>query len=205
MVGCGGKVKQEGQALRAQSLLASSPPLARAIVTDQEIAKYPPSSVQYAFFNFWQALQFHAWRNGLSWYDTALQRFIGPQQIIDGLETLASYYRAVKPVVYSVKSTSYGTTQVRYLGVPPAGLTGLETVEWRRVRNTWRIEFDSFLSRGLVSYSEEAEQEQIDPSAQTPSRHAIRVGEAAGHLQARYLATLVDRAYQAHSGSHRSH
>jgi hypothetical protein len=205
VVGCGGAVKQEGQALRAQSLLESSPPLKRAIVSDEEIAKYPPNSVQHAFFSFWQALQFHSWREGLSWYDPGLQRFVGPQQIIDGLEMLASYYRAVKPVLYSVKSTNYGTTEVHYLGAPPTGPTGIETVEWRRVGGDWRIEFDSFLSQGLVSYAEEAEQELIDPSAQTPSRHAIRVGEAAGHLQAGYLATLIDRAQQARSGSHRSH
>lgn len=203
MVGCSGNVKQEGQALRAQSLLASSPPLARAIVTNQEIAKYPSDSVQYAFFSFWQDLQFHSWRSGEAWYDLALQRFIGYQQIIDALETLASYYRAVKPVIYSVKSTSYGTTQVQYLGATPSAPPGLETIEWRRVAGAWRIEFDSFLSEGLISYTEEAEQTQIEPAAQTPSIRAVHIGEAAGHLQAGYLATLINQAHAAHRGSHR--
>lgn len=205
MAGCGGTVKQEGQELRAQSLLAGSPAVARALVTDKEIAKYAPSSVQRAFLSFWQALQFHSWREALSWYETGLQQFIGPQKIMDGLETLASYYRAVKPAIYDVKSTGFGTTEVRYLGVPPAGPTGLETVEWHRVGGAWRIQFDSFLSQGLVSYAEEAEQDLIDPSAQTPSRRAIRLAEESGHLQAGYLATLADRAHPAHSGSNGPH
>jgi hypothetical protein len=203
VVGCGGDVKQEGQALRAQSLLAGSPPLARAIVTDQEIAKYSPDSIQNAFLSFWQNLQFHSWRDGLSWYDPALQRFIGPQRIINGLEALASFYRVAKPVIDSVTRTGYDTMQIHYLVSLPAGPIELETIEWRRVGSAWRIEFDSFLNQGLVSYSEEAEQNQIDPTAQTPSVRAVHLGEKVGHIQAEYLATLINRTYSAHRGSYK--
>jgi hypothetical protein len=201
LVGCGSDVKQEGQQLRAQSLLASSPPLARAIVTDRDIAKYSSGSVQNAFFSYWQDLQFHSWRSGASWYDSALRRFVGSQQLIGGLETLASYYRSVRPLLYSVKSTRYGTMEVRYVGSPPGGPIGLETIEWRRSGKRWYIESDSLLNEGLTSYAEEVEQERIDPAAQAPSIQAIRAGEAAGRLQAAYLSTLIDKAPAAHRGS----
>lgn len=201
LIGCGDDVKQEGQELRAQSLLTSSPPLAHAIVSDQEIDKYAPDSVQAAFLSYWQDLQFHSLRAGVSWYAPALQRFIGPQRIIDGLEALGSYYRVTKPVIDNVKPTNYGTTQVRYLVPSPAGSTELETIEWRRIGGAWWIEFDSFLNQGLVSYTEEAEQDRIDPSAQTPSLRAIHLGELAGHIQAKYLAMLINQAYLEHRGS----
>lgn len=204
LVGCGSNVKQEGQQLRAQSLLASSPPLARATITNQDIAKYPPGSVQNAFFSYWQDLQFQSWRSGASWYDPALQRFIGPQSLIEGLEALASYYRTVKPVLYSVKPTSFGTMQTRYIGAPTGQSVGLQAIEWQRIGNTWRIESDSLLGLGLNSSAEEAEQTQLNPSAQKPSIQAIRAGETAGHLQAAYLAILIDKALVAHRGPARS-
>ncbi len=202
LAGCGSNVKQEGQELRAQSLLASSPPLARAIVTDREIAKYPAGSVQNAFLSYWQDLQFQFWRSGASRYDPALQQFIGPRRLIEGLEALAAYYRTVKPLLYRVKPTSYGTMQVSYVGSSSGGgPVELETTEWLRVGHAWYIESDSLLDRGLVASAQQAEQEQIDPAAQKPAAQAIRVGQTAGRLQAAYLARLIDKTLAAGRGS----
>jgi hypothetical protein len=203
-VGCGSNVQQEGQQLQARSLLASSPPLARAVVSDRDIAKYPAGSVQRAFFSYWQDLQFQSWRSGASSYDPALQRFIGPQQLIESLEALASYYRTVKPLLYSVKQTSFGTTLVRYIGSPTGGPVALQTVEWRHIGNAWQIESDSLLNLGLTSSAQEVEQTQLDPTAQKPSIQAVRAGETAGHLQAAYLSLLIAKALVVHRGSPRS-
>jgi len=200
-VGCGSDVKQEGQQLRAQSLLASSPPLARVVITDEAIARYPAGSVERAFFSYWQDLQFHAWRSALTWYDQKLVQLVTPQSMISSLEELASFYRAVKPLIYSVKSTAYGTVEVRYLGARPGGPVELETVEWRRARGTWQIESDSFLNEGLIAYAEQLEQESINPAAQVLSIQAVRAGQRASHLQAAFLSTLIEEARAAHHGS----
>lgn len=201
MLGCGSNVKQEGQQLHAQSLLASSPPLARVVVTDKTIDQYPASSVERAFFSYWQDMQFRSWRGASAWYDPRLQQLITPQTLISSLEDLASFYRTVKPQIYDVKHTAYGTVEVRYVGSRPGGPVELETVEWRHVGQTWQIESDSYLTEGLIAYGEQLEQEAINPAAQVLSSQAVRAGQRAGRVQAAFISTLINDARTAHRGS----
>jgi hypothetical protein len=201
VVGCGSNVRLEGQQLRAQSLLANSPPLPRAIVTDPYIEQYPAESAQRAFYAYWQALQFDSWRRAAAWYDPRLQHVLGLQTLIGSLEALASFYRSVKPVVYHVKATPYGTTELTYVGSRSGAPVNLETIEWLHVGSTWRIESDSFLNEGLLVFAGQAEQERIDPAAQVLAPQAVRAGRRAVHLQAGYLATLIDETQTAHPGS----
>jgi hypothetical protein len=205
VVGCGSNVQREGQQLRAQSLLTSSPPLPRTVVTNQYIAQYPAASVLHAFFSYWQELQFGSWRGAAMSYDPRLRAMIGSETLIGSLETVASFYRAVKPALVRVQTTSYGTTEVSYLGSRSGSPPDLETIEWLRVGGTWRIEWDSYLNEGLMVYAEQAEQEHIDPAAQVLAPRSVQAGKGAGHLQAAYLATLIDEAHAAHGASlHRS-
>lgn len=201
VVGCGSNVQREGQQLRAQSLLANSPPLPRAVVTDPYIEQYPAESVQRAFYTYWQALQFDSWRRASAWYDPRLQQVLGLQTLIGGLEALASFYRSVKPVVYHIKETPYGTSELTYVGSRSGAPLNLETIEWLHVGRTWRIESDSFLNEGLLAYAGQAEQERIDPAAQVLAPPAVRAGRRAARLQAGYIATLIDEAQTKHPGS----
>jgi hypothetical protein len=200
-VGCGSNVQREGQQLRAQSLLTSSPPLPRAVVTNQYIAQYPAASVQHAFFSYWQKLQFDSWRGAAVSYDPRLRAMLGSETLIASLETLASFYRAVKPVLARVQTTNYGTTELSYVGSRSGSPPDLETIEWLRVGGTWRIEWDSFLNEGLIVYAEQAEQEHIDPASQVLAPQSVQAGKGAGHLQAAYLATLIDEARTARRAS----
>lgn len=193
--GCGGGADDEGRTIADRSIVAKAKPLENALIPESTLERYQRDSVQRAFYEYWSSLQWQAFKNAADYYRADLREFVGYDDLLVALIGQGGYFRSSRPEIARV-SVGNGETIVRYRVTPVDGDKQTLSQSWRRVKGRWRITYDPFLDTALAQAAQLERQAQIDPSAQKPSSAAVRAGNAARRLQARYAASLQARASQ---------
>jgi hypothetical protein len=161
------------------------------LVSQRDLRKTTVGSPQRAFLSYWSHLQHESWSLALNYFEPELAAALGEADLVEGFKIRSSYFRSVKPILYS--SVRLGDeVVVRYR------LRGLDTevpvsISWRRSGGRWRIHYDPQLDAMLQSSVQTRIQNELDPGAATPSREALKAGLRAGRRQSEYLALRDNR------------
>lgn len=183
---CGGGDDDAGLSkVQKRSIVASAPPLKEVLVTSAQINDQPAGSAQRAFLTYWSDLQYEAWANAASAYDPPLQRALGLDRITEGLKAQAAFYRSARPQLRGT-SKEDGRTTIRYTVKNADGEEIPRSITWVR-GGGWKIFYDPTLDDGLAQAARAKVQTAVDPTAQKPSKSALRAADEASRLQSRYL------------------
>jgi hypothetical protein len=197
IAGCGGGVNSEARRLASKSIVQSPRPLNSVLVSDHEVAAQPSGPARL-FLEYWSTLQYGDFYDAASYYSPALVRSIGIGRLVAALAGQAAYFRSALPQAIAVKRDNDGHVSVDFLINAVNKPSIPASLSWQQVNGSWKIVYDGALDIYLSQYVELQVQQQIDPTAQTPSIQAGKAGARAKELQERYLEELGSAAITSH-------
>jgi hypothetical protein len=160
------------------------------LVSQAEIHRQQPDSVERTFLEYWSDLQYQSWAEVAAYYDPAFRKSVGTAAIIGGKKINGSSYPQLKPAIVKVRDKSDFTT-INYSLVFIDGSKELASVTWRRDGGSWQLVYDSRLDAELKQFAEnqvELEQNGALPTeASAASPAAVRAGAIAAQAQARFV------------------
>lgn len=175
----------------AEGPTSSTPP--DNIVSRTEVDGYADGSVKHAFLEYWSSLQFQAWAEAASFYDSSFREEVGTAAIVGAKKVNAPSYPNLKPAIVEVTRQGDLTT-IRYTLRLSDGTMERASVAWVKPGGSWQIVFDSRLDAELNQFAEN--QVEIDQNGALPtsvdqiSPAARRAGNAASQRQAVFLQRL---------------
>lgn len=159
------------------------------LVSQSEVQRQPPGSVQQTFLEFWSDLQYQAWAEVAAYYEPDFRQAVGTAAIIGGKKINAPSYPQLKPEIVRVRDRGDFATinySLRFID----GSKELASVTWRKLDGNWQIVYDSRLDPELRQYAEnrvEIEENGVLPTDfADASPAARRAGEAAARRQAQF-------------------
>jgi hypothetical protein len=161
------------------------------LLESSDFSRYPQGSTERAFLEYWSDLQFRSWADVAAYYDPRFRDFVGTVSLIGAKKLNGSTYPLLKPEIARVNADGDETT-VYYTLRLADGSKELDSITWRKDSANWQIIYDSRLDEELAQLAQnKAEidrggQLPTDPN-QPPSAQAVRAGNAAAQLQARFL------------------
>jgi len=160
------------------------------LISQAEIRKRQPDSVERAFLEYWSDLQYQSWAEVAAYYEPAFRESVGTAAIIGGKKINGSSYPQLKPVIVRVREKGDFTT-INYSLIFIDGSKELASVTWRKDDGSWQLVYDSRLDAELKQYAEnrvELEQNGALPTeASAASPPAVRAGAVAAQAQARFV------------------
>jgi len=187
--GCGG-----GQSVKplAQESIANEVTLLRERLVSQEaIERAPAGSVDRSFLGYWRNVQLGDVERAAIAYEAGLREAVGVDLIALAIRDARANYRTQTPRVEQVKvHRDRGTVRYVAMTQTSGGAPVALSMRWRRTSAGWRIRHSSGLDGELRSAAQRRVQDRLDPDAQVLDPRAVRAGDRAANLQARYLARL---------------
>lgn len=166
------------------------------VISAPELARDPEGSAERAFAEYWSALQFRAWADVAAYYDPALRDFVGTASLIGAKKLEASSYALLKPDIIRLKQAADQTT-IYYTLRLPDGTKELDSITWREDDGNWSVIHDSRLDPELAQLAQNKVElkisERLPTEASEVSGQALRAGNAAGQMQARFLEQEFDQ------------
>jgi hypothetical protein len=193
LTGCGASDgKRVSQELARQSIAPAVQALPSALISTRELAAAPAGSPMRAFLSMWSDLQWQSWPSALSYYQPGLVHYIGTSAMLDAFEFDGALFRTSKPKIDG--ESQFGATRVtiRYVlssATPAASAPVPNSITWSQIGGQWEVAYYPELDGILASWAQTQAQQQIDPTAVTPSPGALAAGIRIEGAQSRYFAT----------------
>ena len=186
--GCGGG--SSAVPLSQKSIATQVKQLREQLISRQDIERTRPGSVERAFLSYWRSVQFGDVARAEAAYEPGLRATIGRELLALAIRNSSPTYRVQTPVLDEVRVTGDDAV-VRYLATPRVG--GLSaapgSITWTRTPAGWRIRHNSALDAELKEAAQSREQLRVTASQSLDPR-AVRAGELAAGLQAKYLERI---------------
>jgi hypothetical protein len=145
VVGCGGGASREARQLGSLSILESTRPLAKNLVTPNEIEPASDASGAKTLLEFWLTLQRGEYESATSYFDPAYTKSAGASNLVVLLRKLAPLWDSTKPRIAVAKTT--GRSARVYFNVRDLlGHVGSVEIAYRKLGRHWKITFLSLLA-----------------------------------------------------------
>lgn len=183
--GCGGGSSAEP--LSQRSIATQVRQLHEQLVSREDLRRARPGSVEHAFLSYWRSVQFADVERAEEAYEPGLRASIGRELLALAIRNSSPTYRVQTPVLDEVRTTGDHAV-VRYIATPRvSGVTATPaSMSWTRTTAGWRIRHSSALDAELREAAQSREQVRVT-SSQALDPRAVRAGELAAGLQAKYL------------------
>jgi hypothetical protein len=186
---CGGG--HSAKPLAQESIAVDVKLLRERLVSREAVERAPPGSIDRAFLAYWRSVQLADVERATRAYEAGLREAIGIDLIAMAIRDASATYRTQTPRVDTVKVRG-GAGAVRYHAMTQTsgGASTALRMLWRRTPAGWRIRYSSGLDDELRGAAQRRVQDSLDPDARVLDSRAVRAGDRAANLQARYLARL---------------
>lgn len=183
--GCGGG--SSAVPLSEKSIATQVKQLREQLISREDIERTRAGSVERAFLSYWRSVQFGDVARAEAAYEPGLRATIGRELLALAVRNSSPTYRVQTPVIDEGHVTGDAAV-VRYIATPRVGgLTASPaSISWTRTPGGWRIRHHSALDAELKEAAQSREQLRVT-SSQSPDPRAVRAGELAAGLQAKYL------------------
>lgn len=187
--GCAGG--SSAKPLAEESIATQARSLREHLVSTRTIEQAAARSPRRAFLDYWRSVQFADVDRAVDVYEPRLRGEIGTQLLALALRNASDVYRMQVPRIEET-SMRGDTGFVRYLATTQASGTKVVSLSttWQRANGRWRIHYSSALDGELRIAAQTRVQMNIKPGSQRLDPRALRAGERAAALQARYLERL---------------
>lgn len=174
LTGCGGSSDVDTQVVTES--IVDPGDLPDVVIDQEDLDRFDPGSVERAFLNYSEALQFGDVAAALEFYDPGLLRAVGERNVTAGLRFGSPIYRSRKPGIFETSETEGGIETIRYLLQDLSGQRSPYSISWRKRDGEWVIVFNAYLGDSMKTVVQAREQAALDPSAQAVSPEAERAG-----------------------------
>ena len=189
VVGCGGG--HSAEPLGRESIASEVKLRRQQLVSREAIERARAGSIDRSFLAYWRSVQLADVARAANAYEAGLRKAIGVDLIARAVRDVSATYRTQVPRVDEVEVRGAAGT-VRYFAWTPesGGAAVALSMRWRRTGAGWRIRHSSALDGELRRAAQQRVQDRLEPDAQVLDPRAVRAGERAANLQARYLARV---------------
>ena len=158
----------------------------RRLVTAEDLQAAAEGSVRRAFYDYWSAIENEEWSIALDYFPSEIRDRLRPETLVEALR-IEAQTPIVKPLIRAIRTARGDQTSIRYLVRRGDGKLRPTSMTWRQRGGRWYIVYCSTLDDSYSSAVQLATQGQIDPTAKTPSKEALRAGARARRAQAAAL------------------
>lgn len=158
----------------------------RKLVTDKDAREAPAGSAERAFLEYWTAVSFEDWATAVRYVDTSLRRILDVNYLVEALRIEGQNNVPVKPIIRDAARTR-GSVSIRYLIRTSDGRLRPTSSSWEQRNGVWYMVYSSTLDDSYAAAVQQAVQNDVDPTATTPSRKAISAGSSARRAQSEAL------------------
>src|SRR5215208_2097334 len=186
---CGGTTEAD-QVLQdngGKSLTAEDQLVERNLITSDDLSRVPAGSVKHAFLSYWSAISYQEWSVAAEFLGPELRDALKPAYLPATFDIEGQTALPQKPMIRDV-IVSRGQTAVRYFVRDGSGELDATSMTWVKQDGDWYIVYSPTLDASYAAAVQQATQNEIDPTASTPSKAAIRAGARAKRAQAGTLA-----------------
>jgi hypothetical protein len=155
----------------------------RRVVSNADLQRTRPGSVQRAFYDYWSSLENEEWSIALDYFRPETRRRLQSQRLVAALRIEAQTL-PVKPLIRAVRPARADQTSIRYFVRRSDGRLRATSMTWRQRAGRWYIAYSSTLDDSYSSAVQQEVQNRVDPGARRASAAALRAAAAAQRAQA---------------------